>query len=94
MERNASGPGTVAIAQGMRAYGLFRGAAPGAAVAREDLLGPGLHLARPLVRHRLMVDGLVVINNGVACMGLLLMRPSIGIIICNIAIWELIMRTA
>ena len=35
---------------------LFCGDAPGAAVAREHMLGTGLNLARPLVRHRLMVD--------------------------------------
>ena len=35
---------------------LFCDTAPGAAVAREHLLGTGLNPARLLVRHRLMVD--------------------------------------
>lgn len=46
----------------LSASGLFRGAAARAAVAGEDLLGPGLYLICLLMRHCFMVNGCVIIH--------------------------------
>lgn len=65
---------------------LFRGAAAGTAVAGEDLLGSGLHLICLLMRYRLMVNGCIVVNNGITCVSRFLVCPSVCIIRSDVAI--------
>lgn len=65
---------------------LFSGTAPGAAIAGKHLLGSGLHLICLLMRHRLMVNGCIVVNNGITCMSRFLVCPSVCIIRSDVAI--------
>ena len=68
------------------ASGLFRGTATGATVAREDLLGSGLHLARSLVRHRFMANRLVVIYYGIRAASIKLIIHCLHTVITNVAV--------
>jgi len=94
MERSVSGPDPVAIAHGMRIYGLFRGAASGATVACENLFRPGLHLACSLMGHGLMVDSLVVIYYRIRTAGIKLIVHCLHAVIADVAVREQEMAAA
>ena len=72
----------------LSAFGLFRGTATGAAVAGEDLLGSSLHLICLLMRHRLMVNGLVVIYYRIRAASIELIVHCLHAVIANMAVRE------